>query len=597
MMPAEGVAPVDRLMTSTPDASAQTTPGRRLLDWRRLWPALLLAALLGATWLMLLARGLDLGFFGDLLDYAYHYDRLGISGGMQWLITEHLQRHLLAGLFPAPLAYFFPGQSVFWYAAAFATHYAVALMSFVLADAVLRGRLRWVSFAAALLFAFHPLHLRLNFEFPTIYIGTSALFLALLSLWLYLQYVRRGRRNRWWIESSLAAFAVAIGLYEQTVLFFALHPLIAWFEARYAGERSAPARFLKQAVADSFWFPVVVVAYLYLLRSLFVGTGTLSFRPDYLMGQVAAGLAVEFAPDGFVARVLSGLNAMPLAALAVTVALAALLFWWSSRDTRVSTAGESGHREGMLLAYLMALGGGITLATIVGVAPTSWLLSENPRLIYPSAVGFGYLVAGLLGLLRFRLPTRLIAATAIALLVGAGFAGLLAMQAEYARQQAARQAVLDAVQAAIPDVSDDPLPYIVLYSDAHPSDDLWLYAQDNRSTYLFDLMYGTTGMPFDALYMDVDPADAPAPDVPGSRYQGKFIVVEAEGIYSPLRPFEPIDPSRLVIVEYDSASRTARVVDELPSDILARANIVERAPVEWKTNRALVAPAEIGGAS
>ena len=180
----------------------------------------------------------------------------------------------------------------------------------------------------------------------------------------------------------------------------------------------------------------------------------------------------------------------------------------------------------------------------------------------------------------------------IAVLVAAGFSGLLSIQSEYIRQQAARQAVLNAIQSVISQVSTDPLPYLLLVSDAHPSNDLWLYAQDNRFPYTFDLMYDVTGMPVDALYMDVDPADAPPPDVPGSRYQGKFIVVEEEGIYSPLRPAEPIDPSRLVIIEYDSTSQTARILDELPEDVLARANIVERVPIEWKTNHSLVIPVD-----
>ena len=43
-----------------------------------------------------------------------------------------------------------------------------------------------------------------------------------------------------------------------------------------------------------------------------------------------------------------------------------------------------------------------------------------------------------------------------------------------------------------------------------------------------------------------------------ARSSGQFIVVEPEGIYSPLRHGEPIDPDRLVIVEYSSASGTAR---------------------------------------
>ncbi|MFO7321182.1 MAG: hypothetical protein DIU68_005605 [Chloroflexota bacterium] len=575
---------MEGLITSPADTALHPAPNFHPRIWGRLWPLLLLLVLLVGVWLLLLARGLDLGFTGDLLDYAYHYERLGVSGGMQWLLTKHLQRHLFAGLFPAPLAYFFPRESAVWYAMAFAVHYAAAVMSFMLADAVLKGKLRWVSFSAALIFAFHTLHLRMNFEFPTIYMGTAALFLALLSLWLYLQYVRRGRCNRWWIECSIAAYSFAVGLYEQTVLFFALHPIIAFFESRYRGEQVTLGRFLKRALADSFWFPVFVVVYLYLLRALFIGNGTLSFNPAYIAGQVAAGLMAEFAPVPFLERLLAGLIA--------AVALAILLVWWINHELRALTHKEGDAFGGSSLVYLVVLGGGISIVSIVGVAPTSWPPLENPRMIYPSAVGFGFVVAGLLGLLHVQPLGRLFAAMTIAVLVAAGFSGLLSIQSEYIRQQAARQAVLNAIQSVISQVSTDPLPYLLLVSDAHPSNDLWLYAQDNRFPYTFDLMYDVTGMPVDALYMDVDPADAPPPDVPGSRYQGKFIVVEEEGIYSPLRPAEPIDPSRLVIIEYDSTSQTARILDELPEDVLARANIVERVPIEWKTNHSLVIPVD-----
>jgi hypothetical protein len=61
-------------------------------------------------------------------------------------------------------------------------------------------------------------------------------------------------------------------------------------------------------------------------------------------------------------------------------------------------------------------------------------------------------------------------------------------------------------------------------------------------------------------------------------------VVEPEGIYSPLRPGVAIDPNRLVILYYDSQTQSAHVLDEVPAEMLATANIVERAPIEWRTN-------------
>src|SRR5690606_5157849 len=119
-----------RLSTRQPTASARipvpdlhARPSMPILftGWRR--PVLLLVLVFGMTWLALVLRGLDLGFTGDLLDYAFHYDRLGTFGGMRWLISEHLQRHLLAGLVSAPIAYIFPAQSAPWYAYHFLVHF------------------------------------------------------------------------------------------------------------------------------------------------------------------------------------------------------------------------------------------------------------------------------------------------------------------------------------------------------------------------------------------------------------------------------------------------------------------------------------------
>src|SRR5215216_6804250 len=107
-------------------AETSQSPTRRAPFVRYLLLALLVI-LLGAMWLALLARGLDLGFTGDLLDYVYHYERLGTFGGMHWLVTEHLQRHLFAPLFSAPIAYLFPDQSAAWYAYALLAHFANAV--------------------------------------------------------------------------------------------------------------------------------------------------------------------------------------------------------------------------------------------------------------------------------------------------------------------------------------------------------------------------------------------------------------------------------------------------------------------------------------
>lgn len=548
-------------------------------------PLLLLLLVLGAAWLALLARGLDLGFTGDLLDYAYHYERFGTFGGMQWLVTEHLHRHLFAGLFSAPIAYLFPNQSAVWYAYAFAAHFGAAVVAYLLAAAVLRGRRLWLAFTAALLFAFHTLHTTLNFEFPTSGHGNSAFVLALLSLYLFLQYVRRGRRNRWWLELSLAAYIVAVGTYEQTVLFFLLHPLIAWFEDRAAGVRRSPVAFVRRALADSFWFPVFVVIYLYLLRVLFTSSD-LRLSPEWILSQLVNGLRAEVEPGPFFARIAPAWSGgwLPLT-LVLALLFAALYGLWSRRQPATTAPTQTG---GFGFAYLGVLGLGISLVSIAGVAPTDWGILQHPRMIYPSAVGFGFLLAALSATLVWRAPVlRWPVALLLGLLIASGAVRYYTVQSDYQAQAAARQRVIDAVTAVVPDVTGDPPPYLLIYSDAHPQD-LWLFAQDYRFPYTFDRIYGVVGMPVDVLYFDLDPALAPPDDQPGSEAHGQYLVVEPEGIYSPLQHGVPIDPSRLIVVYYDSATGTAQVMDRLPDDVRERANIVARADIDWRSNRALI---------
>lgn len=568
---------------AAPSHTPSLTESRAPARW---WPFALLLLLLGGMLLLLLVRGLDLGFTGDLLDYAYHYERFGTFGGMHWLVTEHLQRHLFAPLFSAPLAYLFPDQSAAWYAYAFFAHFASAAMVYVLANAVLRGQYRWASFSAALLFAFHALQARLNFEFPTSGHGNSALFFSLLSLWLYLQYVRRGR-NRWWLELSLVAYIFAIGIYEQTVLFFLLHPLIAYSEDRQHGKIENVPRWLFRVALDSIWFPVFVVVYLFLLRVLFLAEDHLVLSPLYLLQQVLSGFFL-FTPGNLLALSAAQTSTL-IVTLLITAALAALLAGWIRQETS-ARADKDSHSQDNKLVYLAVFGFGLMVVSILGVAPTQWRIPEHPRMIYPSGVGFGFLVAGLGALIVTRSrSSRFAFGIVVGLLVASGVTRFLQFQDEYAAQNVVRQRALAAIHEAAPNLSGEQSPYLLLYSDANPTTDLWLYAQDNRFPLMIDRLYDTTGIHADALYFGLDESLAPAPDMPGSAYNGQFIVVEPEGIYSPLKPYEPIDPSRLVIVYYDSGAGEARVVDQLPPDVIEHANIVERAEIDWATNPDLLA--------
>jgi len=551
--------------------------------WRT--PLLLLVLLFGLTWLALVLRGLEFGFTGDLLDYAFHYDRLGTFGGMRWLVTEHLQRHVIAGLVSAPIAYLFPGQAAPWYAYLFLVHFIDAILVFFLANTLLHGRYRWVSFAAALVFAFHVVQVPTLLGFPTGGHRTTALGFSLISLWLYVLYRRRAGRG--WLELSFIGYVVAILLYEQTVLFFLLHPLFAYLEDARAGNVRFNLRWLLRLAVDSAAFPLFVVGYLFLLSVLFPPSDQLTLNPEHLLNQVRGGLLLTLDPAYLLAIIGSAITAAPLLTLAGVLAVFGLLAGMMRHTP--TTPGAHSRRA---LGGLAVIGLALIFASVLGVSPSEWAIADHPRSVYAASVGLGFLVAGGLALLLSYVPTAgvrvALFSLAVALFVGSGFSEFFVQQDGAQARADIRDRFFAAVHAAVPAVDRDNPPYLLIYTDAHPTDDLWLYAQDNRFTLAFDWLYGTNDMPVDVIYANLDPALAPPDTLPGRRYNGQFIVVEPEGIYSPLKPFVPIDPERLIVVAYDSATGEARVVDSLPADVRASANIVERAPVEWRTNHALL---------
>lgn len=550
---------------------------------------ILLVLIFAFTWLLLVARGLEFGFTGDVLDYAYHYDRLGTFGGMRWLVGEHLQRHLFAPLVSAPLAYLFPGQVAPWYAFLFLMHFVDALLVYLLSRTLLRGSYPWLSFAAALVFAFHGLQVQTLLDFPTGGHRSTALALALLSLWLFIQY--RRRHNRWWLELSFVAYALTILIYEQTVLFFLLHPLIACFEDLRAGVR-LNGRWWARVAADLIAFPLFVIGYLFLLAVLFPPSNQLSTSPAYIVSQFVGGLQLTVVPFLLVQLIGEVLTQAPLLLL-LAVLVSGVLLVLVRRLSSPSAVTPLAQRD--LLAYTV-LGLAFVTVSILGVTPGNWAILEHPRSVYSASVGLGLLVPGLLALLGSWVPSNLLRGALfvvpLALWVGSGFAEFFVQQDVSQARADIRSRFFDAVWSTVPTVDPDNPPYLLIYTDAHPSTDLWLYAQDNRFTYSFDWFYGTHDLPVDVIYANLDASLAPPDDVPGSRYNGQFIVVEPEGIYSPLKPFVPIDPERLVIVHYDSQSETAQVVDHLPDAVRATANIVERTPLEWRTNAEML-PAEL----
>lgn len=563
-------------------------------------PYILLTIILLVVFAALIVRGLNLGFVGDVLEYEYHYERLGTLGGMRWLVTEHLQRHILAPLFSAPLAFLFPGQSAAWYGYAMFVHFANGVVSFLLADTLLRGQRRWLAFAIALLFVFHDLQIVSHFEYPTGGHRKSALFIALLGLVFYVRYVRGRRQNHWLREFALAAYMFAVASYEQTALFFLLHPILAYIEDRRNGAITSFPMWVWQILKDSFWYPVFLVGYLLTLTILFPpDRGHMNLSLSWIGRQIGGSLGAELSPLEIMARAVPAFEGgwLLLTGL-VGAAVFALLWLW--KDTPppqpFSHKGKWEQEFSNQCVELAVIGLGIIFVSIIGVAPGQWYLPDHPRLIYPSALGFALFVTGVFGWLAEHVPNRAIGralfAAVVALFVGVGVTQTFQVRDHYQAMDDARQAALAAIKTAIPKFADDAKPYLLIYSDADPTRDLALSAQDNRFPLLFNRMYDMDGFAADALYFSLDDSLKPADDVPGNKYNGQFMIVEPEGIYSPLLPYVPLDPDRLVIVYYDNQTQTARMVDELPADVVTQANIVMRAPLKFVTNRALIAPSE-----
>ncbi len=557
--------------------------------FRRWLPLLVLLGVLALTFIALLVRGLDLGFSGDLLDYAFHYDRFGTFGGMQWLVTQHLHRHLLAGLFSAPIAYLFPftGSSMAWYGYAFLVHFANAVMVYVLVTTILRGQRRWLALAAALVFTFYALQAETQLRFPTSGHRNSALFLALLSLWFYLQYVRRRRHNRWWRELALLTYVVALMTYEQTVLFFLLHPLIAYFEDRHNQALDRPIPWLIRVALDSLWFPLVVAGYLFLLRVLFPPGDDLSLSSHRLLSQIGGGLGMIFSPTRYASLITPALvGGALIVTFALIIVTSALIFGAASTEPEPRASDDS-----LNLIYLTFFGAAIIVAIILGAAPTSWIIPDNPRIIYPAGIGVAMLLVGGLSLLLMRVPSavvrRAIIALIVAVTVGTGATRLFQQRDVVAHENDVRQHVLDAIHGAVPALKGEMPPYFVIVTDVDPTD-LYLHAQDIVFPLLFDHLYRTDGIMADAIYYGLDRRNAPLSAAGQKAYNGQFISAGPDGLYSPTSPHLPIDPKRLVIVRYDSTTDRATVLDQLPADVIERGNVVAFVPFDWKTNRDLI---------
>jgi hypothetical protein len=565
----------------------------------RFGPYLLLCGLLTITFLILAALNLNLGFVGDVLGFEYHFDRFGLKEGMRYVLDWD-RRHLLSGQYYAVLHTLFPGQSAAWYATSLLTQFLIAPACFLLSDALLRGRRRWIAFSAALIFVFYTRQTWSHFQTPTSGYRKIAVALALVSIWFFLQYVRGKRYTLLWRDLSIAFYAISVLLYEATALFFLLHPIITFFEDRPGPALREKWKWLVQAALDSWWYPVIFVTYWYLLNVLlpeYQGPRGTNLTPGAILGQIAAAFQAEFSPDRVASRLAPALEGTWLLLTLMILAASFLLVWrWSWRTEAAGDLPTALNQIALSgTTYLTVIGAAMIVLNVLSVAPNERFLGDeyhSPRLLSPSAVGIAFLVTGglawLLDHVRRIQRRRAVFALVVAFLVATGVTRLFQVQQQHAVWAQERERFLEALKDVAPSWAGGELPYLLIVSNAHPTRDLDLHAQDTRFPLMFDMLYGVDGIAADAIYPDVPASAAPAPDVPGSLYSGPYIVVEPEGIYSPLNPRVPIDPQRLVIVYYDSQTQTARILDDLPPEVLETANIVQRAPIEWRTNHDLI---------
>lgn len=542
-------------------------------------PWIALSLVYGAAFAALAARGFALGFYGDVLAYHYHYHFEGLIGGMNWLVSEHWQRHLLGALFSAPLHALAPGRYELWYALALLAHFAVGLAVFLLVDALQRGERRWLALGISLLFVFDPLQTPSTLGFATGTHRKAALLLALLALWSYLRFVRGKRQQLAWHSLNVACFGAALMIYEQSIFFFLLQPLIAYIEDRRLGVFSASRRYVWLIVRDAALHVAFAGLYIYLLLILFPGgNSNLVLRPEHILRQFADALVLLFSPLDYVGRLgaaaaLSQLWLLILLALGVLGIFGGSL-WFAPRANGDAFAWTPG--------WLAVFGLLLTLLNIAGTAPTHWVFRDHERLLYASSVGSAMLILCALAWLHAR-HRRLGGALAIGFLtctLAPGISFLYEQQAILRGEDEASSRVVAAIGEAIPAFAPQARPYLLLVSDADPQSELALHPGDVRFPQLFALRYGIRDFRADALLHDH------AEKYPS---MGSLTLTEA-GIVSSLSPQETIDYDRVIIVAYDSASDSAQVLERIPEAALRDTNIIHESAAILETNWLLLPP-------
>ncbi len=536
-------------------------------------PWIALSLVYGAAFAALAARGFALGFYGDVLAYHYHYHFDGLIGGMNWLVSEHWQRHLLGALFSAPLHALAPDRYDLWYALALAAHFAVGIAVFLLVDALQGSERRWLALGISLLFVFDPLQTPSTLGFATGTHRKAALLLALLALWAYLRFVRGRRQQLAWYSLNVACFGAALMIYEQSIFFFLLQPLIAYIEDRRLGAFSASRTYVGLIVRDVALHVAFAGLYIYLLLILFPGgNSNLALSPEHILRQFADALALLFSPLELVGRLgaaaaLSQVWLLMLLALGVGGLFGSCL-WFAPRANANATAWTPG--------WLAVFGLLLTILNIAGTAPTHWVYRGHERLLYASSVGSAMLILCSLAWLheRHRRVGGALIWLCLALTLAPGISFVYEQQAILRAEDATSSRAIDAIVEAIPAFAPEARPYLLLVSNADPQSELALHPGDVRFPYLFALRYGIRDFRADALLHDH------AEKYPA---MGSLKMTEA-GIISPLSPHEQIAYERVIIVAYDSESDSAQVLEQIPEAALRDTNIINESGAILETN-------------